>query len=125
MYGFSKYEAQERYDTFNTVQVKLKLNQKTDADILAWIRQHKYGRETSVQGAIKALIREDIARAQAGGGAGLIPHAFDLPQAALERDRFKAHLLTFSRSEGYHVRWDFPIHLDRNPKYPYSKGRWL
>ena len=98
MYGFSKYEAQERYDTFNTVQVKLKLNQKTDADILAWIRQHKYGRETSVQGAIKALIREDIARAQAGGGggAGLIPHAFDLPQAALERNRFKAHLLTFS-----------------------------
>ena len=70
MYGFSKYDAQERYDTFNTVQVKLKLNQKTDADILAWIRQHKYGRETSVQGAIKALIREDIARAQAGGGQG-------------------------------------------------------
>ena len=68
MYGFSKYEAQERYDTFNTVQVKLKLNQKTDADILAWIRQHKYGRETSVQGAIKALIREDIARVQEGGG---------------------------------------------------------
>lgn len=68
MYGFSKYEAQERYDTFNTVQVKLKLNQKTDADILAWIKQHKYGRETSVQGAIKALIREDIARAQDGGG---------------------------------------------------------
>ena len=68
MYGFSKYEAQERYDTFNTVQVKLKLNQKTDADILAWIRQHKYGRETSVQGAIKALIREDIARGQDGGG---------------------------------------------------------
>ena len=65
MYGFSKYDAQERYDTFNTVQVKLKLNQKTDADILAWIRQHKYGRGTSVQGAIKALIREDIARAQA------------------------------------------------------------
>ena len=68
MYGFSKYDAQERYDTFNTVQVKLKLNQKTDADILAWIRQHKYGMETSVQGAIKALIREDIARAQDGGG---------------------------------------------------------
>ena len=68
MYGFSKYEAQERYDTFNTVQVKLKLNQKTDADILTWVRQHKYGRETSVQGAIKALIREDIARAQDGGG---------------------------------------------------------
>lgn len=54
MYGFSKYDAQDRYDSYNTVQVKLKLNMKTDADILAWVRQHKYGRDTSVQGAIKA-----------------------------------------------------------------------
>ena len=83
MYGFSKYEAQERYDTFNTVQVKLKLNQKTDADILAWVRQHKYGRETSVQGAIKALINRYTYRPRLVG-AGLIPHAFDLPQAALK-----------------------------------------
>lgn len=36
MYGFSKYDAQDRYDSYNTVQVKLKLNMKTDADILAW-----------------------------------------------------------------------------------------
>ena len=50
MYGFSKYDAQDRYDSYNTVQVKLKLNMKTDADILAWVRQHKYGRDTSVQG---------------------------------------------------------------------------
>ena len=35
MYGFSKYDAQDRYDSYNTVQVKLKLNMKTDADILA------------------------------------------------------------------------------------------
>lgn len=34
MYGFSKYEAQGRYDEWNTTQVKLKLNNKTDADIL-------------------------------------------------------------------------------------------
>ena len=64
MYGFSKYDAQDRYDSYNTVQVKLKLN------ILAWVRQHKYGRDTSVQGAIKALIREDIARGQADGTQG-------------------------------------------------------
>nr|DAV22283.1 MAG TPA: hypothetical protein [Caudoviricetes sp.] len=70
MYGFSKYDAQDRYDCYNTVQVKLKLNMKTDADILAWVRQHKYGRDTSVQGAIKALIREDIARGQADGAQG-------------------------------------------------------
>lgn len=76
MYGFSKYDAQDRYDSYNTVQVKLKLNMKTDADILAWVRQHKYGRDTSVQGAIKALIREDIARGQARWDTRLIPLHF-------------------------------------------------
>ena len=124
MYGFSKYEAQERYDTFNTVQVKLKLNQKTDADILAWIRQHKYGRETSVQGAIKALIREDIARAQAGGGR-FNPPRFRSAAGSPGKEPLQGTPSDVFRSEGYHVRWDFPIHLDRNPKYPYSKGRWL
>lgn len=67
MYGFSKYEAQERYDEWNTTQVKLKLNNKTDADILAWVREQKHGRDTSVQGAIKALIRADIAGGRADG----------------------------------------------------------
>lgn len=66
MYGFSKYEAQQRYDEWNTTQIKLKLNNKTDADILAWVKKQKYGRDTSVQGAIKALIRADIARSRAG-----------------------------------------------------------
>lgn len=66
MYGFSKYEAQQRYDEWNTTQIKLKLNNKTDADILAWVKKQKYGRDTSVQGAIKALIRADIARIPAG-----------------------------------------------------------
>ena len=70
MYGFSKYEAQGRYDEWNTTQVKLKLNNKTDADILAWIRKQKYSRDTSVQGAIKSLIRADIAGSQAEGGQG-------------------------------------------------------
>lgn len=67
MYGFSKYDAQNTYDSINTVQVKLKLNIKTDADILTWVRQHKYSGNTSIQGAIKTLIREDIARGQADG----------------------------------------------------------
>lgn len=70
MYGFSKYDAQDRYDSYHTVQVKLKLNTKTDADILAWVRQHKYGRDTSVQGAIKSLIRENIARGRGNGLSG-------------------------------------------------------
>ena len=67
MYGFSKYDAQERYDEWNTRQVKLKLNVKTDKDILEWVDKHRYGRDTSVQGAIKALIREDIARGRPAG----------------------------------------------------------
>ncbi len=62
MFDFGKYDSQNRYDEWNTTQVKLKLNNKTDADILSWIEKHKRARGSSVQGAIKALIREDIAR---------------------------------------------------------------
>lgn len=64
MFYTGKYERQSRYDEWNTTQVKLKLNQKTDADILKWIREQKYNRTSSIQGAIKALIREEIARQQ-------------------------------------------------------------
>lgn len=66
MFGDGKYEAQNRYDEWNTTQVKLKLNNKTDADILNWIREHKYSHNSSVEGAIKSLIREDIARKTTG-----------------------------------------------------------
>lgn len=62
MWGDSKYEAQSRYDEYNTTQVKLKLNYKTDADVIRWVNAQKASRETSVQGAIKALIRADIAK---------------------------------------------------------------
>lgn len=62
MYGFSKYDSQWRYDEHNTTQIKLKLNKKTDADILAWAKEQKYGRDTSIQGAIKALIRAELSR---------------------------------------------------------------
>lgn len=62
MFYGGKYDTQNRYDEWNTTQVKLKLNNKTDKDIFAWIQKKKYSHSTSVQGAIKALIREDIAR---------------------------------------------------------------
>lgn len=62
MWGDSKYEAQSRYDDYNTTQVKLKLNYKTDADVLMWVNAHKNSRDSSVQGAIKALVRADIAK---------------------------------------------------------------
>lgn len=56
----NRIEQQRRYDECNTVQIKLKLNQKTDQDILDWIREQKYDRNSSVQGAIKKLIREEL-----------------------------------------------------------------
>ena len=47
--------AQDRYDRTNTKQFKMKLNLKTDADIIAWI-----AKQENKQGAIKALIRNEI-----------------------------------------------------------------
>ena len=48
-------QIQARYDQANTVQVKLKLNIKTDADILQRLEQ-----VGCKQGYIKELIREDL-----------------------------------------------------------------
>lgn len=58
-YG-GKYEAQKTYDEFHTTQIKLKLNDRTDADILKWLHDQKYSRNSSMQGAIKGLIRREI-----------------------------------------------------------------
>ena len=44
-----------RYDAANTRQVKMKLNIKTDADILAWLDDQE-----NKQGAIKQAIRKEI-----------------------------------------------------------------
>lgn len=50
-----KYKSQERYDASNTKQIRLKLNIKTDADIL-----EKLESVGNKQGYIKSLIRADI-----------------------------------------------------------------
>lgn len=47
--------AQRKYDDAHTTRVGLKLNIKTDADIIQKLRSQK-----SMQGYIKQLIREDI-----------------------------------------------------------------
>ena len=64
-------EAQKRavlkYDTANTTQVHLKLNNKTDADILAWMEQ-----QDNVQGAIKQLIRCQIGCQNENAPAGTV-----------------------------------------------------
>lgn len=48
---------QWKYDSAHTVQIKLKLNRKTDADILELL-----GRVPNKQGYIKDLIRADMKR---------------------------------------------------------------
>lgn len=57
-----RIDQQNWYDEMHTQQVKLKLNKKTDADILDWILKQRYSRTTTVQGEIKRLIRQEIAR---------------------------------------------------------------
>ena len=47
--------AVRKYDAAHTVQVKMKLNKKTDADIL-----DKLDSVPNKQGYIKGLIREDL-----------------------------------------------------------------
>lgn len=52
-------EAQARYDAENTKQITLKLNLKTDSDILAHLEEKKAAKGGK-QGYIKELIRNDM-----------------------------------------------------------------
>ena len=52
----AQQKAQARYDAENTVQVRMKLNKKTDADILEQLEKVE-----NKQGYIKELIRRDLA----------------------------------------------------------------
>ena len=51
----SQSRAQAKYDAEHTTRVCLKLNTKTDIDIIQWL-----WKQPSKQGAIKRLIRQDI-----------------------------------------------------------------
>ena len=57
MVSDKKKASNAKFDAANTKQIKLKLNLRTDADIL-----DKLDRTENVQGYIKALIREDMKR---------------------------------------------------------------
>lgn len=51
------YKYTKKYDENNTTRVQLKLNNKTDADILEYLDKVE-----NKQGTIKRLIREEISR---------------------------------------------------------------
>lgn len=58
----SQIRAQAAYDRKNTSRLSMKLNKKTDRDIIEWIRKQK-----SMQGTIKKMIRNEIARENLSG----------------------------------------------------------
>lgn len=49
--------ASAKYDAANTIQIKLKLNKTTDADIIEQLQA-----QSNKQGYIKELIRNDISK---------------------------------------------------------------
>lgn len=53
----AQIKGQKKYDADNTRQVHLKLNRRTDSDVL-----EKLDAVSSKQGYIKRLIREDLAK---------------------------------------------------------------
>lgn len=53
----SRNKAQAKYDKEHTQGLYIKLNLKTDLDIIQWL-----WKQSSKQGAIKQLIREEIKR---------------------------------------------------------------
>lgn len=60
----ARTKAQAKYDKEHTKGIYLKLNLRTDTDIIQW-----FWNQPSRQGAIKRLIREEIAR-EKGIGTG-------------------------------------------------------
>lgn len=65
----SQMRAQARYDSEHTTRISLKFNIRTDRDIICWLWRQK-----SKQGAIKRLIREDIAKTDAMIKEQEMPH---------------------------------------------------
>lgn len=59
--------AQAKYDKAHTKGIYLKLNLHTDIDIIRWLWM-----QPSSQGAIKRLIREEIARQDAKGSGSVV-----------------------------------------------------
>ena len=61
----ARSRAQSKYDKKNTVGVYMKLNIHTGMDIIRW-----FWKQPSRQGAIKRLVREEIAREFGGRTPG-------------------------------------------------------
>lgn len=69
-----RFDQQQYYDDFHTRQFKLKLNTRTDADIIKWAESRMSWRSgTSFQAEIKRLIRQEIKKEnESKGGSSLV-----------------------------------------------------
>jgi len=56
----ARSRAQAKYDKAHTTGFYMKLNIRTDIDVIRWLQK-----QASKQGAVKKLIREEIARESA------------------------------------------------------------
>ena len=56
-------EYMANYEKENLRQIRLKINRKTEPDLLAWIEK-----QDNIQGYIKELIRKDMERAEGQEG---------------------------------------------------------
>lgn len=64
----ARTKAQAKYDKEHTKGIYIKLNLSTDADIIRW-----FWKQPSKQGAVKRLVREEIARENAkASGSGTV-----------------------------------------------------
>lgn len=63
----ARTKAQAKYDKEHTKGIYLKLNLHTDIDIIRW-----FWKQPSKQGAVKRLIREEIAREKGDGSGGVV-----------------------------------------------------
>lgn len=70
----ARTKAQEKYDKEHTKGIYLKLNLRTDLDIIRW-----FWEQPSKQGAIKQLIREEIARkkTEEAGSGGVVKRSVE------------------------------------------------
>lgn len=64
----SQRRAQNKYDAANTIQIKMKLNRGTDADIIEMLDMMST-EQGGKQGYIKHLIRKDIEQRDGGAKA--------------------------------------------------------
>ena len=110
----AQIKASAKYDAKNTKLIPIKLNLKTDADILEWMDQ-----QSNRQGAIKELIRKAIK------GESLVPV---IEKKIVEGDFIEGEFVTvmidgkeFRRKVYFSKKWNDLVIIIYGNEYAYSE----